>query len=111
MNAAETISEFNDNVRSFQGVEVLGKGAITGVLERACGGSANRYLVLKVLTGKTSSKELSEAEWFALQRIVQPEKPAGGHWQSARGEYELKQICGNLLSFVANVPEQYRMTF
>lgn len=109
MNAQETINEFKSNVSKFHGGEVLAKGAITGILERACGSAANRYLVLKVLTGKTSSKLLDEAEWYGLLCLVQPEKPTGGRWQSARGD-DLRVACHQLLTEAVSRPGQMKMT-
>lgn len=61
------------------------KGAIVGVLEKASGGKVNRKLVLKFLTGKESSKQLTDNEWHALNRFVLPHKDAGGRWGSAHG--------------------------
>lgn len=98
MNAQEIVDEFNHNVSKFQNGEVLAKGAITGVLEKACGGKENRYLVLKELTGYTSSKKLSEAQWYGLLCLVQPHKPQGGHWTTQRGKTDLQIICGALLA-------------
>jgi len=109
MNAQSIIQEFKTNVSKFSDGDVLAKGAITGLLERACGGKANRYLVIKVLTGKTSSKLLTEAEWYAFLLLVQPEKPVGGHWQSARGD-ELRVMCQNLLTEAVSQPGQMQMT-
>jgi len=110
MNADEIIQEFKKNAESVIAAEILLKGAITGVLEKACGGKANRYLVLKVLTGKTSSKLLTESEWYALMCLVQPSKPVGGKWHSAR-DAELERMCGILLTRAVDVPEQGKMPF
>lgn len=109
MNAQDIINEFKDNVGRFSGGEIIAKGAITGILEKACGGKENRYLVLKVLTGKTSSKLLDEAEWYGLLCLVQPYKPAGGHWTTQRGENDLKAICGAILGFHAAQEGQLEM--
>jgi len=110
MNADTNIEEFKKNAATVITAEILLKGAITGVLEKACGGKANRYLVLKVLTGKTSSKLLSESEWYALMCMVQPCKPVGGHWHSAR-DTELERMCGIFLTRAVDVPEQGKMSF
>jgi len=99
MTAQEIILKFKKDVTKYVGGEVTGKGAITGVLEKGCGGQANRYLVLKVLTDKTSSKLLTEAEWYALMLLVEPVKPVGGHWTTAKGAEELRAICGTLLTY------------
>jgi len=55
MNANEIKQEFDKNVDRFVDGVVVAKGAITGVLNQACGGDDNRHLVLKALTGSTSS--------------------------------------------------------
>jgi len=110
MNADEIIQEFKKNAETVLVAEIQLRGAITGVLERACGGKANRYLVLKVLTGKTSSKLLTEGEWYALMCLVQPCKPIGGHWHSARG-LELEQMCQNLLRKAVGQPGQLHIPF
>ena len=46
------------------------RGVYVGTLNKACKGDANRKLVLKYLTGKTSTKLLSDAEWIALKKFV-----------------------------------------
>lgn len=110
MTQDEIISEFKANCEKYQeGGEVHNKGGIIGILTKACGNSENRHLVLRVLTGKFSSKLLSEPEWYGLLCLVQPEKPVGGHWQSKRGDYELKQMCGELLRRSVSQPGQMEM--
>ena len=42
------------------------KGAITGLLNKACGSNEGRKMLLKYLFGKASSKELTGSEWIAL---------------------------------------------
>lgn len=106
--AKKIIEQFKADVKGFVVGEVFSKGAITGVLSKACGGDSNRYLILKVLTGKTSSKFLDEAEWYALLKMVQPYKPEGGHWMSKREE-ELRLACGALLTFQADQQGQAKM--
>jgi len=46
-----------------------GRGVYVGILNRACKGDANRKLFLKYLTGKTSTKLLSEIEWIAMKKL------------------------------------------
>lgn len=110
MNADDIIQEFKKNAELTITAEIALKGAITGVLEKACGGKSNRYLVLKVLTGKTSSKLLTENEWYALMCLVQPCKPLGGHWHSAR-DTELEQMCQILLRKAVYQPGQLQIPF
>jgi hypothetical protein len=45
-------------------------GIYVGALNKACKGDANRKLVLKFLTGKTSTKILTDPEWIALRKMV-----------------------------------------
>lgn len=46
-----------------------GRGVYVGILNKSCHGDANRKLVLKYLTGKTSTKLLDENEWTALKKM------------------------------------------
>ena len=64
------------------------KGAINGILNRACGGSDNRKLVLKYLCGKTSSRELSTAQWAVLSDMVKPDKDPQLGWVSANPKFQ-----------------------
>jgi hypothetical protein len=89
--------QFKKDVDNFIDGEVFSKGAVVGVLSKACGGDTNRYIITKYLTGKSSSKDLSEAEWNALLKLVAPFKPEGGKWMSARSEPSLERICSELL--------------
>lgn len=109
MFAEEIIEEFNQNVDKFVDGTVFHQGSITGVLEKACGGKENRYLVLKVLTGHTSSKDLNNAQWNALYHFVKPYKPEGGKWTTQRGENELAAMCGALLTLHATQEGQIDM--
>ena len=63
----KTVTQYNIN----PGI----KGAINGILKRACGGDDNRRLVLKYLCGVTSSKMLTAAQWMVLADMVGPAKP------------------------------------
>ncbi|MFA6213472.1 MAG: hypothetical protein WC714_28810 [Candidatus Obscuribacterales bacterium] len=47
------------------------KGAIVGSLDKACGGTANRKLFM---TGRLSSKDLTEGQWFALKEFEDAQK-------------------------------------
>ena len=111
MNADDIIQEFKTNAQTTTIAPIPLMGAITGILEKACGGKANRYLVTKVLTGKTSSRLLTDSEWYAFLCLVQPEKPLGSHWRSARGDEELRQICQILLTRAVDQPGQEKMPF
>ena len=46
-----------------------GRGVYVEILNRVCKGDANRKLVLKYLTDKTSTKVLTDGEWIALKKM------------------------------------------
>jgi len=107
MEAEEIKQRFQQYVDSYIKVE-FSRGAVIGVMNYYCKNDSNRHLVLKFLTGKTSSKQLTDAEWFALFKFVQPTKPPGGKWTSAHG-YELERVCGIILTAIADQPRQMKM--
>lgn len=84
---------FQNKVDRFVDGEVFHKGTIVGVLKKACGSDSRYRQVLKGLTGRTSSKELGDAQWYALYTFVKPVKPEGGKWQSGHGDEKLKSWC------------------
>lgn len=67
-------------------------GATIGVLKLACRTDSVYRKVLMELCGKSSTKELTGPEWYALQSFVQAHKPEGGKWCSARGD-DLALMC------------------
>jgi hypothetical protein len=67
LKVERTVTQYNIN----PGI----KGAINGILKRACGGDDNRHLVLKYLCGVTSSNGLSAAQWMVLEEMIKPAKP------------------------------------
>jgi len=90
----ETIAEtFHHHVDKFVGGEAFHKGTIVGILKKACGSDGRYRQVLKGLTGRTSSKELNDAQWYALWTFVKPVKPEGGKWQSEHGDDKLQSWC------------------
>lgn len=109
MTKDEIMHDFQESIDSFGGETYPAgmQGAIIGTLEKSCNGKDNRKLVLKQLTGKTSSKELNNAEWFGLYRLVQPWKPEGGKWGS--GNIDLDRICSVLLNASVDQPGQTKM--
>jgi len=112
MNADEIIQDFKDNMDKYSGDITYAagmQGAITGILEKACGGKDNRKLVLKLLTGHTSSKDLHLSHWHGLYLLVLPFKPEGGKWGSANTE--LDRICNCLLNKSYDQPGQTKMEF
>ena len=112
MNADSIKQEFNENMDKYNGEETYNAGmcgAIIGTLEKACNGKDNRKLVLKQLTGHTSSKDLHLAQWHALYKLVLPFKPENGKWGS--GNLELERICSILLNASVDQPGQMKMEF
>ncbi len=99
-------STFNRYVSSFVDGEVFHQGTIVGVLKTCAGSDGNYRLVLKALTGKTSSKLLSPAEWYALYKFVTPIKPEGGKWHSKHTNEELTRWCNMLVYSTVDVPGQ-----
>lgn len=55
------------------------RGALIGALNRELGGDGNRKQFLKALTGFASSKDLTDAEWWALKHVLEYEN-VGGAW-------------------------------
>lgn len=66
LDAQTIISTFHHHVDSFTNGEVFHQGTIVGVLKKACRNDARYRQVLKVLTGRTTSKLLNRAQWYAL---------------------------------------------
>ena len=72
MDANKIKSRFEFYVVNHEGLyppSVKSRGVYVGNLNKACKGDANRKLFLKFLTGKTSTKVLSEDEWIALRKL------------------------------------------
>ena len=86
--------------------ELLFKAAL-GAISKASGGEANRKLVQKALTGKTSSREMNDAEKYALCKFAAPAK-IGGHWASEHGMF-LIDMCHLLLEDMARQDGQVEM--
>lgn len=97
MNANQIIDKFKDDESNALSVE-FSRGSVVGILKKACKSDGDYRLVLKVLTGKTSSKELTDAQWFALFCFVKPTKPENQKWQSAHGDEVLSSMCGSLIA-------------
>lgn len=106
MNAEEIKQQFEHDKAEYAG-QIFHHGTVVGVLNKACNGEANRRLVLKALTGKTSSKLLTDAEFYALHRFVQPYKPEGFTWMSQKDN--LEQLCGILMTSLVDQPGQTKM--
>jgi hypothetical protein len=99
--------EFQHDVDAFVTGVMFHKGSVVGVLKKHCRSDADYRLVLKSLTGHTSSKDMSEAQFHALYKFVLPFKPEGGKWDSQRGD-DLTVMCNALVNAAVDVPEQGR---
>lgn len=64
------------------------RGVYVGILNKSCKGDANRKLVLKYLTGKTSTKILSDSEWGALKKMCEV------------SPVQIERMCGLILGEV-----------
>ena len=90
------------------------QGACRGALNKACGGDDNRKLILKALTGSTSTKTLTQNQWYALFRFVFPydngefvfKSEATGKWA---GREELTAWCGAIMTHVVDQDGQMNM--
>jgi hypothetical protein len=66
------------------------KGLIVGTLNKYCRSDNNRKQFLKALTGQSSSKDLTNAEWQALRMFLDPEDE--GVVLSKAGELEIDYV-------------------
>ena len=76
------------------------RGLIVGLLNKFLG-DANRKQFLRALTGKSSSKDLTDAEWEALQWFLDPENE--GEVISKIGELDIAEVLA------AAMPPQNRL--
>lgn len=91
------------------------QNACKGALSKACGGDDNRKLVTIALTGKSSTKDFTLNEWYALFRFVFPVDSAGAFvfknpvtnkWE---GRPELQAWCGAIFTHLAEQEGQMQM--
>lgn len=106
MNAIQIIEEFKNNTERFISGVTFHQGSVVGILKKACRSDGDYRLVLKTLSGKTSSKELNDAQWHALYQFVLPVKPEGQKWQSGQGDDELAKMCDALVRSTLYQPGQ-----
>jgi len=109
MTAEEIKKEFDENMEKAIAGGEFSRGAVVGVLKKACRSDGDYRLVLKALTGKTSSKELSESAFYALYLFVLPHKPENGKWQSFHGDDVLEKRCSALVN--AMIAQEGQMRF
>ena len=109
-DAKTLIETFHHYVDSFTNGEIFHRGTIIGVLKKACRNDARYRQVLKVLTGRTTSKLLNTAQWCALTRFVDPIKPEGGHWGSGHGDDVLDAWCNTLVQHADSLNGQMVLT-
>ena len=90
------------------------QNACKGALSKACGGDANRKLIMIALTGKSSTKDFTTGEWYALFRFVFPmengsfvfKNPVTDKWE---GRPELSAWCGAIFTHLAAQDGQIQM--
>lgn len=91
------------------------RNACKGALSKACGGDDNRKLVTIALTGKSSTKDFTLNEWYALFRFVFPrdatgsfvfKNPVTNKWE---GREELQAWCGAIFTHLVEQEGQTRM--
>lgn len=101
MNAQKIKERFdlyaNNTVGGQYAPSAASHGVCVGALNKACKGDANRKLVLKYLTGKTSTKVLSDNEWIALKKMVDV------------SPVELERMCGIILGEVVKQEGQLEL--
>jgi hypothetical protein len=93
----ETVASIENPVKISPGI----KGLIIGTLNRYCRGDYNRKQFLKALTGYSSSKDLTDAEWEALCWFLDPEDE--GVLLSKYGELEIDRVIASAM------PEQEKL--
>jgi len=106
VNAQTIKTRFDFYVENHEGLfppSPKGRGVYVGILNRVCKGDTNRKLFLKYLTGKTSTKVLSDNDWTALKKMcdispVELERMVGiilGEVVKQDGQLELLQDLAN----------------
>jgi len=96
-------SDFDMAVKSIISPERISpgkRGLIVGLLNKFLG-DANRKQFLKALTGKSSSKDLTDSEWEALQWFLDPESE--GEVISKIGELDIAEVLASAM------PEQDKL--
>ena len=99
------VKAFELTTRSVSTIDGYRKAVLSNLIKYS-NGDSNRKLVMKALTGKTSSKLLTDAEWYAFYKMTLPDPD--NHWRSSH-EIDLITWCGIILAHVVDVPEQERM--
>ena len=104
--------EYERNKQSYTGQE-FHRGLVVGTIKKACFNNDSDYrLLLKSLTGKTSSKLLHDEEIYALHCFAKPYKPpSGGRWTTEHGEPELERMCSALIASLASENEAQKPLF
>lgn len=80
MNADTIKKRFDYYIENHEGMyppSAKARGVYVNALNKACKGDANRKLFLKFLTGKTSTKTLTDQEWTAIKRMVDKSTTVG----------------------------------
>jgi hypothetical protein len=100
MNAQQIKDKFNYYTQHHKGLYLPSEkahGIYVNALNKACKSDANRKLVLKYLTGETSSKKLTDNQWIALKKMcdIHP--------------VELERVCGAILAEVVKQDGQLEL--
>ena len=107
----ETIRNRFEEYRAVVGTLPMGRGiygALIGVLDEACGGTANRYLLSKDLTGKVHTAEWDASDWYAMFKFVAPYKDElTGKWESGTPDFD--RMVGVVLSHAVDQAGQIKM--
>jgi hypothetical protein len=96
--------DFQEAAKSAEGEPVTApglRGLIVGTLNKYCRGDGNRKQFLKALTGYSSTKDLTDAEWTALRWFLDPE--AENVILSQEGEVEIDSVI------LAAMPDQEKL--
>lgn len=102
--------------KKVQALQNIGlQNACKGALSKACKGDANRKLVTIALTGKSSTRDFTLNEWYALFCFVFPKdehgefifkNPVTNKWE---GRPELDMWCGAIFYHLAEQEGQLKM--
>jgi hypothetical protein len=101
-------NRFDEHVNNPEKFNVLLQGPILGVFTRAAGGTENRYLITKALTGNIHSKDMTMAQWYAMWKFVDPGTDASGHWGSNHGT-KFEEMCKIILEHICSQPGQMEL--
>jgi len=82
------------------------KGAIVGVLDKACKSKENRYQFAIALGCSPHSKDWTRGEWFAMSKICAVDKPFG-RWSATNPKFD--EIIGAVMAEIGKNENQISM--